>query len=287
MKEAGQTVQSVERALQILECFTLEAPERTLGEIAQQTGLSKSTVFRLLTTLAGCGYIYRDPVSQKYSLGFKLFHLGAVVLGHMKLRKIALPFMKRLCDEILETVSLSIVEGDQRVCIEVVESPEQIRNFVKVGQRNNLWFGASGRVLLAHLEKAERRHILAQARQRGELAGDEDRFEQELEHIRKLGYSLAVDERAKGAFAIAAPIFDYNQQLAGGVTVSGPVQRLTDERLPLLIRKVVETAYHISQAIGYQSGAPSPSLKENLPARISDSLLSNLGDGSEHKQSNQ
>jgi IclR family transcriptional regulator, KDG regulon repressor len=98
MKEPGQTVQSVERAMQILECFTLQKSQQSLGELANQTKLSKSTVYRLLSTLSGCGYIKQDELTQKYSLGFKLFNLGAVVVGNVSLRDTALPFMRKLCN---------------------------------------------------------------------------------------------------------------------------------------------------------------------------------------------
>jgi IclR family KDG regulon transcriptional repressor len=254
MKEPGQKVQSVERALMIMECFTLEKPQQTLGELAVQTKLSKSTVYRLLSTLAGCGYIKQDELTQKYSLGFKLFNLGAVVSGNMSLRDTALPFMRRLSNELSETIDLNIVEGDQRVCIEMVESSEQIRNFVRVGQRNFLWIGASGKVLLANLEEMERHRILDEAVRGNQLETEESALEKELDLIRTQGYVLTIDERVKGSFAIAAPIFNHTGRLAGGLTAAGPIHRLSEERIPFLIQQVMNTAYKISEAIGATSG---------------------------------
>jgi DNA-binding IclR family transcriptional regulator len=254
MRESAQTVQSVERALMIMECFTLEKPQQTLGELAAQTSLSKSTIYRLLTTLAKCGYIKQDELTQKYSLGFKLFNLGAVVAGNMSLRDTALPFMKRLCDELSETIDLNIIEADQRVCIEMVESSEQIRNIVKVGQRNALWIGASGKVLLAHLEEAERRRILDEAKILNQLSIEESVLEKELEAIRTQGYVFSIDDRLKGSFAIASPIFNHTEKLIGGITAAGPIHRLSEERKPFIIKQVMYTAYKISEAMG-DSGA--------------------------------
>jgi IclR family KDG regulon transcriptional repressor len=251
MRESGQTVQSVERALRILECFTLEKQEQPLSEVAQQTKLSKSTVSRLLGTLAGCGFIKQNPMNQKYSLGFKLFHLGAVVAGNMNLRTTALPFMQELSDEFSETVDLNIVEQDERVCIEVVESKEQIRNFVKVGQRNSLYLGASGRVLLAFLDEEKREKIIWDAVRDDQLPLEKSLFDQELQKIQLQGYALAIDERIKGAFSIAAPIFDYTKGIIGGLTIAGPTIRLKEERMPLLIQAVVYSADKISEAMGY------------------------------------
>ncbi|MFC3885495.1 IclR family transcriptional regulator [Bacillus songklensis] len=250
MKESGQTVQSVERALSIMECFTLEKPQQTLGELAVQTKLSKSTIYRLLTTLARCGYIKQDEVTQKYSLGFKLFNLGAVVAGNMSLRDTSLPFMKKLCNELSETIDLNIIEEDQRVCIEMVESSEQIRNIVRVGQRNALWVGASGKVLLANLEETERRRILDEAIKLNQLQIEKSVLEKELDVIRSQGYVTSIDDRVKGSFAIASPIFNHTGKLIGGVTAAGPIHRLSEERTPFLIQQVMYTAYKISEAMG-------------------------------------
>ncbi|OLN21528.1 hypothetical protein BTO30_14460 [Domibacillus antri] len=250
MKESAQTVQSVERALRIMECFTLEKPQQTLGELAAQTSLSKSTIYRLLSTLARCGYIKQDELTQKYSLGFKLFNLGAVVAGNMSLRDTALPFMKRLCDELSETIDLNIIEADQRVCIEMVESSEQIRNIVKVGQRNALWVGASGKILLAHLEETERCRILEDAHNKNQLPVEMDVLEKELDVIRGQGYVISVDDRLKGSFAIASPIFNHAGKLIGGVTAAGPIHRLSEERTPFIIQQVMYTAYKITEAMG-------------------------------------
>ncbi|RSK49214.1 IclR family transcriptional regulator [Bacillus canaveralius] len=248
MRESVQTVQSVERALMILECFSLEKPQQTLGELAVQTKLSKSTVYRLLSTLAKCGYIKQDNLTQKYSLGFKLFNLGAVIAGNISLRDTALPFMRDLCDQISETIDLNIIEDGQRVCIEMVESSEQIRNIVKVGQRNALWIGASGKVMLANLDESERHRILSEAMSNNQFEGDLDNLVKELATIQSQGYVTSVDDRVKGSFAVAAPIFNHEGNLIGGITAAGPIHRLSEERP--LHQLVMYTAYKISEAMG-------------------------------------
>ncbi|WP_134699429.1 IclR family transcriptional regulator [Ammoniphilus sp. YIM 78166] len=242
MNERGQRVQSVERAFRITECFSIEKPELSLGEIAKKTGLTKSTVFRLLSTLLQLGYIKQDWQTQRYSLGFKFFHLGAIVISNTMLRETAIPFMKKLSEETDETISLNIAEQNERVCIEVVESPQQIRNFVKVGQRNALWSGASGKALLAYLMEEERQLIL------GEQA---EKLERELYLIRKQGCSISTDDRVKGSFAIAAPIFDHRSQIVGGLTLAGPIHRLTEEREPVLVRQVIQAAHQVSEQLGF------------------------------------
>jgi IclR family KDG regulon transcriptional repressor len=251
MNETGQRLQSVERAMKVLECFSLEKPELSLGEIAQQTKFSKSTVHRILTTLGGIGYMKQNKMNQKYSLGFKFFHLGSIVIGNTTLRNTAHAFMEKLNRETSETITLSIVEEDERVCIDVIVSTEQIRNFVKVGQRNPLWTGSSGKVMLANLDEADRERILNKSFSDDIGNVNHNKLVDELRMISEQGYFFTKEERVKGTFAIAAPLFDYNGKLAGGITLAGPVQRMSDETVITLIEKVKNTAREISQALGH------------------------------------
>ena len=252
MKERDSKVQSVERAMSILECFTIEEPEQSLSELSKKTTLNKSTVYRLLATLESLDYIKQNELTSKYSLGFKFFHLGSVVMGNMELRTIAYPFMKELSEKTLETISLNIVQDDERVCIEIVESPLAIRNFSKVGQRNRLWIGSSGKVLLGSLKPEEQHRILANAAENNLITEDIDKIQQELLEIHQKGYAVTINDRVDGSFAVACPIFDYKGNLVGSLTAAGPLQRLSDERIPLLIEQVVKTGRNISEALGYK-----------------------------------
>jgi len=251
MEPRSNTVQSIDRALRLLECFTLENPQQSISELTKLTSLSKSTVFRILATLSQNGYIQQNAVTQKYSLGFKLFHLGAVVLGNMDLREVALPFMRKLSEETSETVDLNVVDQGERVCIEKVESHEIVRNFVRVGQRNCLWLGASGRVLLANIPESEAQNIIESAVKEDGLNKDEFLLLKELKEIQANGYAISREERVKGSFSVAAPVFDYTGQLIGGISVAGPIQRLSDERIPMLIKNVKMAARQISRSLGY------------------------------------
>lgn len=248
-----KTNQSVERTFRVLECFSVEKNKLELGEIAQMTQISKSTVYRLLQTMVKSGYIKQDPYSQKYSLGFKMFHLGAVASSDFNLKEAAIPFMKELSKEIKETINLNILIDSYRVCIEIVESPEAIRTVVKVGERNHICLGPSGRVMLAHLPEAEKRQIIDQAIGLGILPMGEEHLVQELDKMLKHGYGMEINVRVKGAFAIAAPLFDSTGRPIGSITASGPMQRLSNDRFPSMVERVIRTSYRISEAMGWQS----------------------------------
>ncbi len=254
----NQKVQSAERAFRIVECFSDEQPYQSLGELAKKTGLSKSTVFRLLATLNDLGYIKQDQFTQKYYLGFNFFHLGAIAVGNTNLRAIAYPHLEKLSKETFETISLNIAEGNDRVCIELIESLKQIRNYTKIGQRNRLWIGASGKALLAHMEPGEINKILACAVERKELTTDDIvSLEIQLEKIKKQGYAVTSNDRVEGSFSIGAPIFDYTGTLIGEVNLSGPLQRFIEERRETLVKCVCETSVEISKELGYKKAINS------------------------------
>lgn len=250
MTAEREKVQSLERALRILECFTLDKPELFLGEIAEKSSLSKSTVHRLLATMVLCGYVKQNEENQKYSLSLKLFRLGSIVGGNISLRSVALSYMKQLCSEISETVGLSIADDDYRVCIEMVESAEVVRNFIKVGQRVPLCQGASSMVLLAYMPEHRKRQIIDQSEREGQLLLPKPELLDRLEQIVRHRYGTSVNDRIPGAFSVSAPVFDHRGHLAASLTAAGPVQRLTDHRMQFLIEKVKQSAHQISVAMG-------------------------------------
>lgn len=251
MKKNNSFVQSVDRAIQILDSFTMNEVELSIAELSEKTGLTKSTVYRLVSTLVKNNYLEQDPQTQKYRLGFRLFNLGSIVVNHMSLKRVALPYMKQLCDKTSETISLNIIEQGCRVCIEMLESHEVVRNIIRVGQRNELWVGASGKVLLAFLDPEEQKEILQRGLEAGKLLPEYEELLAELSDIRRQGYSKTIDERVKGTFSMSAPIFDYTNKLAGGITVAGPLQRLSTDRSDVIIEYLVTTAKKISRAMGY------------------------------------
>ncbi|MFT9846205.1 IclR family transcriptional regulator [Aneurinibacillus sp. REN35] len=244
----GESVKSLEKTLDILESFSLDEPVLTLTSIQRKTGLPKSTVFRLLHTLEKRKYIQQNDTTQKYELGFKFFTLGSIVQNAFNLREIALSVMRELMEKTDETIELNILEGGQRVCIEKVDSPHTVRNFVRIGEQHEIHQGASGKVLFAHVSEAERIRLL----DRLPLVGDaKAKLAEELMRIKKEGVCVTREERMKGSFAIAAPIFDYTGAAIAGLTLAGPIQRLTENNSGPMIAETIHAARLISERMGY------------------------------------
>ncbi|MFT9846195.1 IclR family transcriptional regulator [Aneurinibacillus sp. REN35] len=244
----SDTVKSIEKVLSVVECFSFDQMELSISDIQRKTGYPKSTIFRLLATLEKRHYIEQDKESQKYRLGHMFFRLGAIVQEQFDLRKIALSVMRELAVTTNETVTLNTFDDTKRICIERVDSPERVRNFVRIGERNSLCRGATGKTMLAFLNEREQMRIMdAEA----EYIDDRGRLEQELHEIRQHGYGITRGDRIQGSFAVSAPIFDHSAQLLGTLSIAGPVQRLNEEHERFLITTVLEASRNISEKLGY------------------------------------
>ena len=248
MKNETTTVQSVERALQILSCFTTDEPEQSIKMISTKLALPKSTVVRLLQTLKVHRFVEQHEHTQQYRLGFKLFELGNVYARHIDLRQEALTIMRALQNVTRETISLNILDRYERVCIEKVESNQNIRNFVEIGKRSELCFGASGRMLLSYLRKDEQQLVMEKE---GLHTVEQQRVYAQIDQIVMQGFALTKGERITGLLSIAAPIFNDAGQVVAGLSLSGPIVRTkTNERE--LIERLKQAAHDISLRLGYE-----------------------------------
>ncbi len=201
MEESKLTVRSVERALDILLCFT-DASDLSLTEISTKVSLHKSTVHRLLASLEGKGFVTRDASSERYRLGLRIWELSANLSQSDDMTLLLLPEMERLRDQLGETISLYVRDGKERVRIQAVQSTQPIRRVAPVGVRLPLYVGASSKVLVAFAEDSVRQLIMSDP---GWPAGlDRPQFISQLEETRKLGYAISIEEREPGAAAIAA-----------------------------------------------------------------------------------
>jgi len=244
MEEQKANVRAVERALEILMCFT-DSTDLGLSEIANRLSLHKSTVHRLLATLENKGFLIRDAQTEKYRLGFRIWELSANLTHNDDPATVLLPEMERLRDLIEETISLYIRDGKERIRIQAVQSRQPIRRVAPVGARMPLAVGASSKVLVAYAEPG----LLE------ELLNDEDwpeyvdrnAYVEQLEQIRQQGYATSVEERELGTAAIAAPIFNRNGQLVAALAASGPSNRLTLEKMKEYAPLILDAAYRMGK----------------------------------------
>jgi len=252
-------VRAVERALQILKCFDDEHPERGVSEIAQQVGLHKATAHRIMTTLLNLGYLERAGDEQKYRLGVYLADLGFRVIRRMDVRREALPFMAQIVERWDETCDLGLFDQGQVFYIEVMRGSHTLTIAAAVGQRLPAHCTASGKLFLAHLPARELDALLSQP-----LAAYTSRtitspavLRQQLEVIRQQGYGFDDEEFEVGIRAVSAPIRNHEGNVVAAMSVPGPTSRMTPDRIPDIVRSLIEAAEAVSRRLGWSSLALS------------------------------
>lgn len=239
-------MRAIDRIFSVLDAFTPDRPKLALQEISDRIELSKATTFRLVNSLCDAGYLVRLD-DQKYCLSMKLIKLAGVVASGLSVRDIAHPIMVEIGRRTGETVSLNAVVGMDRVCIDVVEANSRLMHIVNLGEHAPLFYGATGKVLLAHLPKDEQLGIM-KALPIGFPMSARD-LETKLEEIQEQRYAITKSERVVGSLAISVAIFDINDRGRYAVTLTGPEERMRVE-LQRNLEWMLEAQRDISSKMG-------------------------------------
>ncbi len=248
-------VRSVDRALQVLLCFARQSPTPTIDEIVDAVGLHKSTAYRILSTLQHNGFVERLPQSESYRLGRSIVLLGATALGQMDLVRQARPHLEALMQSVGETVHLAILNQNQGMVIDKIDSQRSVRMASTIGFRSPLHCTAVGKVLLANLPADEIAELLPQlilSRYTEKTITELPALRKELSRVRGQGFACDYEEIEAGLRCVAAPIHDHTGDVIAGISIAGPVGRLTLDELAKKRETVLEHATRISAALGYQ-----------------------------------
>lgn len=251
----------------VLDCFSTTQPELGVREVARQTNLSPSTAGRLMADMREAGILQQNPVTRAYSLGSKILSWAGVYLSSLDLRDIALPYMEDLRQKTGETISLYLLDGADRLCIERMESHHTVRIVTRVGKRLPLYAGSGGKAMLAFLPEAQIENILTS----GKLVPftpatlvDPQGLREELVKVRQQGYAISVGEWLADAAGVATPIFGRDGGVIGAISISGPTSRCTPEQIEEYADCLMQAAYDISLQLGY-SGVRVSVLREKTP----------------------
>lgn len=247
------TVQSVSRAVWILELVADHPGQLGVTELGRRLGVHKATAFRLVSTLAEGGLLERDPATDKYRPGFGLVRLASTALAGLDLIRQARPVLERLAEHTQETVNLAVLEGREVMNIDQVAGSHAVVNVNWVGKRTPLHCTSNGKVLLAYLPKRERERALARplARRTPRTIVDPEVLRTQLHQARARGYSSTVEELEVGLNAVAAPVREPSGDVVAAVSVAGPAYRLTPARIPEIAQAVVASAAEISRRMGH------------------------------------
>jgi DNA-binding IclR family transcriptional regulator len=241
---------AVERAAEIM--FLLaEWGDGSVTELAETTGSTGSAVHRILTALKRKELVAQDDDSQRYSLSWSVLSLARSLSSRADIRTLAHPKMVRLRDLSEETLTLNVRSGLNRVCIEQVESQHEVRWVAEIGRIVPLHSGVTGKVLLAYATEADAYLRSLDARRKEESSvPDRASLAAELEEIRQRGYALAVKDRIRGISAISAPIREPGGMVSAALTLAGPAERCTQEKLKAWVPHLTKAADEVSDLLG-------------------------------------
>lgn len=257
----GSNVQSVERALTLLEILAEEGGPMAITEIVKKVGLKISTVHRLLATLVSRGYVEKEGENGKYKLSLKLLSMGQSSAYPLDLRARARRYLEELVERCNETANLTVFDKGEVVYIDQVESTNivLVKMFSTIGTRRQAHCTGSGKVLLAYLPPAEQERIVSSVelkRYTDETIIDKDILMKELQRIHTQGYALDMGERVKDMRCVAAPVMRHDGDVIAAVSVSGPSTRITSYYMNNeLIEIVRDVAGKLSASLGYTEKA--------------------------------
>lgn len=251
-RASGQ-VQSLSRALWLMNALA-ECPQGlSLSEVAHRVQLPTSTVHRLLTTLQNERYVRFESDRSVWLIGVQAFQVGSTFVRSRDIVAMARPYMRRLMEESGETVNLAIADRTEVVYLAQVECHKMMRAIAGPGGRANMHCSGVGKALLAYASPSELGEILqtkSLPRETPKTISKPEALKSELVKIRKRGYAIDDEENAVGLRCVAGVIFDEHAEPLAGLSVSGPMARMTDARIPVLGNAVFQIAAEITGELG-------------------------------------
>lgn len=252
-KETKNPVQSAERIFHVMEMLA-ENGEMGLMEISAALGLHKSTVHRLLMSLIYMGYAKQDETTQKYTLSCKIVNMAGKILNRMDILQVARPYMERLSDLSNETVHLVQRDGSNILYIYKIEAKVgSIRMVSHVGMVHPMYCSGVGKAIMATLPEREVKQIWNESvieKKTPHTITDYEELLSVLEEVRRNGYALDEEENEEGVRCIAASLKDYHSEVRYAFSISGPVSRMTKERVRELAVDVKKVQQELSRELG-------------------------------------
>ncbi|HSF04977.1 MAG TPA: IclR family transcriptional regulator [Methylomirabilota bacterium] len=253
MPRSPYTLHTLAKGLKALE--TLEAADAglTLTEVAHRLRESQTVVFRLLKTLAEHGYVQQDAATKRYTLGLRLWEMGARVAGRTGLAEAARPALKWLTSVTGQTSALVVLRDTDVLYVDVVEGVESLRFYADLGARAPAYATASGKAILAYhadlvpgvVERGLRRLTPGTVTQAADLR-------RRLADIRRTGLSINRGERRDDIAAVAAPLFNARAECVAAISIAGPRTRFNDDTLEEFAKHVSKASEGISLKLGYR-----------------------------------
>jgi DNA-binding IclR family transcriptional regulator len=243
---------TVVKGLKVLEALAASDGTRSLTDLANQCGISKSNAHRLLRTLEACGYVRRGPDGRTYEVTLRMWELGIRVFSRLDLRAVAVPHLHKLARVTEETVHLSLFDRDEVIYLDKVDSVHAVRTYVNVGDRAPPYCSTTGKAMLAHMPEETIRRIGSNLKRfTKNTVTSLSRLQSDLDRIRQQGYAVTCGEWRPGVLGIARAIRSPSGRVIGGIGVAGPEERMRKSKLNRYVDAVLDAVAHVETDLGF------------------------------------
>jgi IclR family acetate operon transcriptional repressor len=238
----------VTRAFSVLECLARSREPMRLSTIARGVGLQKSTVHRMLGLLVRLGYVEQVPETGCYGVTLKLWEMGQAIIVEHPVKRTAAAFLQDLHRATRETVSLTILSGDDVLYLDKIISPRPVRFTTRAGSRVPAPLTAGGKAMLAysHDARAIVRRVASRLDRKSTFKVES--LMRELKQVRDQGY--AVSSARPGLISVAAPVLAHDGQAAAAISVSAPEQRVNAKKKAEIIERVLNACADMAEHVG-------------------------------------
>lgn len=247
-------VRALDRALDILDAFSLHKSQLTLTEIAESGDLPLSTAKRLVSVLEERGFLEQVPDSDDYRIGIRAFEVGSIYIQSTTIEAEAHPSLERLAQTCQQTANLGVLDRGEVVHIAVVAPDRPIRYFARLGEREQAYYTGLGKALLSDYTDEQLDEYVKstrlEAKTRRTITSAE-LLRMHMQEVRQQGYAMDDEESVVGVRCIAVPIRNARGQIAAAVSISGAAFEFTEDVLPGYIDAVRTAAAEISTRLGY------------------------------------
>ena len=256
LQKSAKLNQSVEKVLQIIETMAQSREPLRLQDISMKVKMPSSTTLRLINTLMNCGYANQDPNTLRYTLSLKFMEIGSLVSSQLSIRDIAHPYLVELSKKCKESVCLAIEQNMEVVYIDVIDGPDGMLKITqRIGKIAPIHSTGVGKLMLLNYYSSQIEHMIktkGMAALTPNTITTKQELLNELKKIKNQGYALDNEECELGARCLSVGIKDYTGKIVAGISVSGPVTRMSMNYIEEIKDIVMDTSGKVSELLAYK-----------------------------------
>lgn len=251
--EEKYSIKVILKTMELLKCFSPKQAEWTVNELSNKLNMNRTTVYRILTTLASGGFVQLNKKSGGFRLGTTLIGLSMALFNSMDIRTVARQVLKGLAMETGESIHITIWYNDEVIVLDQWESPSEIKVSVPLGKRLPAHCTSTGKVFLAALPEKEFSRYLSEHKLKPftpKTIVNKEALKEELLKIREQQIAFDFEEYAIDLVTCAVPVYSFDQSINAAVAVLGPIRRM-QTKLETIASMVKKAGEQISTHLGY------------------------------------